>query len=84
MKVNLDGSVVRLKACLVAKGYALTYWVDYFDTFSSVAKTTYVRLFISLATTYGWDLHQLDIKNAFCEMREEKNVFLLLNERVKK
>ena len=26
---------------------------------------TYVRLFISLAATYHWDLHQLDIKNVF-------------------
>ena len=26
---------------------------------------TFVQLFISLATTYNWDLHQLDIKNVF-------------------
>ena len=57
MKVNLDGLVARLKACLVAKGYAQTYGVDYFDTFSLVAKMTYVWLFISLATTHGRDLH---------------------------
>ena len=30
-KVNLDGSIARLKAHLVAKGYAKTYGVDYFD-----------------------------------------------------
>ena len=49
----------------MAKGYAQTYGVDYYDTFFHVAKMTYVRLFISLATTYKWDLHQLDIKNVF-------------------
>ena len=63
--VNLDGSIARLKARLVAKGYAQTYGVDYSDTFSLVSKMTYVRLFISMADTYNWDLHQLDIKNAF-------------------
>ena len=65
MKVNPNGSIAWLKAHLVAKGYAQTYGVDYFDTFSPVAKLTSIRLFISLATTHGWDLHQLDIKKVF-------------------
>ena len=56
VKVNSDGSVARLKAQLVAKGYAQTYGVDYSDTFSPVAKMTSVRLFISLAATHNWDL----------------------------
>ena len=51
VKVNPDGLVARLKVRLVAKGYAQTYGVDYSDTFSLVAKMTYVRLFISLAAT---------------------------------
>ena len=57
IKFNLDGFVARLKAYLVAKGYAHTYGVDYSDTFSPVAKLTFVGLFISLATFYGWDMH---------------------------
>ena len=65
VKFNHDGSVDRLKVCLVAKGNAQTYGVDYFDKFSLVAKLTSVRLFISLAVSYDWDLHQLDIKNVF-------------------
>ena len=65
MKVNPDGSIARLKARLVAKRYAQTYGVDYSDTLSPVVKMTYVRQFISLVATHGWDLHQLDIKNAF-------------------
>ena len=63
VKVNPDSSVARLKARLVAKGYAQTYGIDYSDIFSPVAKMTFVRLFISLAATYHWDIYQLDIKN---------------------
>ena len=52
VRFNLDGSIARLKACLGSKGYAQTYDVDYSDTFSPVAKLTFVRLFISLTASY--------------------------------
>ena len=76
MKVNPNGSIARLKARLVAKGYAQTYGVDYFDTFSPVAKMAYVGLFISLAATYNWDLHQLDIKNVFFHGNFQEEVYM--------
>ena len=52
-KVNLDGSVARLKTRFMVKGYVQTYDLDYSDTFSPVSKIIYVRLFISLAATYN-------------------------------
>ena len=56
VKFNPDGFVARLKAHLVAKGYAQTYDIDYFDPFSPIAKLTSVRPFLSLAASYDWDL----------------------------
>ena len=73
IKFNPNESVARLKANFVAKGHAQTYGVDYSDTFSPVAKLTSIWLFISLAASYDWDLHQLDIKNVFLygDLQEE-------------
>ena len=48
-----DGSIEHLKAHLVAKGYTQTYGVDYVETFSLVAKISFVRILISLATNLG-------------------------------
>ena len=76
IKVNPDGSVSRLKARFVAKGYAQTYGVDYSDTFSPVAKMTSIRLFISLAATHNWDLHQIDIKNVFLHGDLQDEVYM--------
>ena len=56
VKVGLDGQVDWLKACLVAKGYTQQYGLDYYDTFSSVAKIVYVRLLLSMATMRSWPL----------------------------
>ena len=65
IKFNPDGFVARLKVRLIAKGYTQTYVVDYSDTFSLLVKLTPVCLFISLVASHDWDLHHLDIKNAF-------------------
>ena len=43
---------------------------------------TYVRLFISLAAAYYWDLHQLDIKNTFLHGDLQDEVYMGATSRV--
>ncbi len=65
VKHNADGYVSRYKVRLVAKGYAQTYGIDYEKTYSLIAKMTIVRIIIAMASTKGWSLHQMDVKNVF-------------------
>jgi len=73
IKVGPDGTIDRIKAHLVAKGYTQTFGLDYGDTFSLKKKMTCVRLFIAIATLQQWPLYQLDVKNVFlnCDLQEE-------------
>ena len=65
MKLNLDGSLARLKVRLVIKGYSQVDNMNYQDTFSPDVKLTSVRILIFLVVTCHWPLQQLNIKNAF-------------------
>lgn len=65
IKHSPEGKIERFKARLVAKGYSQTYGIDYEETFAPVAMMNTIRTLISCASNLNWDLHQLDIKNAF-------------------
>ena len=57
--------------------HTLTYcFASYSDTFSPVAKLTSIRLFISLAVSHRWNLHQLDIKNVFLHGNLTEDVYM--------
>ena len=65
IKYNLNGTVKRYKACLVAKSFTQGECIDYTKTFALVAKLTTLRCLLAIASTRRWELHQMDVQNAF-------------------
>jgi len=73
VKYSLDGSIQRYKARVVIRGDHQIAGFDVNETFAPVAKMTSVRIFLSVAVAKGWELHQMDVNNAFLhgDMNEE-------------
>ena len=64
-KFHSNGVFELHKAHLVSKGFSVWKVINYIETFSPVMKMNYVWPILSLATHFGWELHQMDVKSEF-------------------
>ena len=76
MKYNVDGSVARHKAQLVAQGFSQRLGLDYNEAFSPVIKPTTIRTVLSIAATRKWSIRQVDINNAFLNGTVQEEVYM--------
>jgi len=74
-KFHSDGSLARHKARWVVRGFSQQHGIDYDETFSPVVKPVTIRVVLSIAASYSWPIHQLDVKNAFLHGHLEETVY---------
>jgi hypothetical protein len=75
-KYNTDGSLDKLKARLVARGFSQRYGVDFEDTFAPTVRFDTLRLFFAIVAMHDLECHQVDVNNAFTESYLREDIYM--------
>ncbi|KAL2231120.1 UNVERIFIED_CONTAM: Retrovirus-related Pol polyprotein from transposon TNT 1-94 [Sesamum indicum] len=71
-----DGTIDKFKARLVAKGFKQKEGINYFDTYSPIARLTTIWVLIALASVYNLPINQMDVKIAFFYGELEEEIYM--------
>jgi hypothetical protein len=75
-KLKHDGTIDKYKAQLVAKGYTQKEGEDLFHTYSPIARMTTIQVLLSLETSYGLVVHQMDVKTTFLNGELDEEIYM--------
>jgi len=75
-KLKPDGSLDRLKARVVAKGFHQIDGIDFIEMFSPVVKPSTIRMVITITLVQRWSIRQLDVKNSFLYGFLSEDIFM--------
>jgi hypothetical protein len=60
----------------VAKGFSQREGVEYEETFAPIARYTSIQVVISIASVFGRQIHQMDVKTTFSNGVIEDEVYI--------
>eukprot|EP00253_Pinus_taeda_P016293 PITA_16293 len=70
------GKVEKYKSWLVGKGYSQVARIDFGDIFSHVAKVASIRLILSVATIFDFEVEQMDVKATIIHEDMEDEIYM--------
>ena len=76
LKRNAQGDIVRHKVCLVAKGYAQRYGIDYDETYAPVMDATAYRYLLALAAHYDLETETMDVVTAYLYGDLDRTIYM--------
>ena len=77
-KLGPSGTIDKLKAHLVARGFEQTEGIDFFETFAPIIRWSTVQSIVALAAQKNWKIHHLDVKTAFLNRKIDEEVYMTL------
>ncbi|GJX36644.1 retrovirus-related pol polyprotein from transposon TNT 1-94 [Tanacetum coccineum] len=75
-KKDKESTVIRNKACLVAKGYFQVKGINFEESFAPVARLEAVWIFIAYVTHKLFPIYQMDIKTTFVNGPLKEEVYV--------
>ena len=72
----MDGKVVAYKGRLVAKGYTQVEGVNFEETFAPVAMVKSIRILLTIASYYDYEIWKMDVKTAFLNGNLDEDVYM--------
>lgn len=82
-KLNINGSLKKAKARLIARGFTQRFRLDFWDTFAPTVRYETLRTFLAIVTLFNIELYQIDINNAFTESRLREDIYIAPPDRVR-
>jgi hypothetical protein len=75
-KYSQNGSILKNKARLVARGFSQKPGIDFRETFAPVARMGSIRVMAGLAAKLGINIHQFDITSAYLNGKLDEEIFM--------
>jgi hypothetical protein len=76
VKTHADGSFEKFKSRLVARGFTQRLGLDYGETYAPVGRYTTARVLLAIGCAMDWEIHVMDVSNAFLYGEIEHDIFI--------